>query len=474
MKLPRNEPLALLPSALSAEYDSPTVATGSNEPKVDSSGLAVVTVRGELVHHPHPYCDSYDVIKARVAQALSRPATRAVLLSIDSPGGQVSGCFDTVREIRALAQAANKPIYAYVDGTTASAAYALACAAQRIYVPETGLVGSIGVLEPVVDVTKLDQSSGVHITVVSSGARKTDGNPHVGISPESLASIQAHVDSLADRFFALVGEYRNLPPDQVKAQEAGLFIGQWAVAAGLADEVATEDQVVALISSGKALATTSAISTGNKPMTLAEIKEALKAKAEDEDGDESEKDEARKMLAALEPEKDEEAPKDEPKKDEEKKDEAKDSVASTEVQAMMARLQVLESERTARIETEQRASAMASRPDLVPEVQAWLATQPLAVVQSAVKTLPKGSVNVAHPAADAHASVRPTLATGHATSAIPSAGPDGQRLPDVDAIFGVKVQASAPVAMVGNVQQLSLVDPARAREALSALKAQAK
>ena len=67
----------------------------------ERDGVAVIGVRGPLMHHDDDFCESYDQIKRRVSAALASTC-RAVVLAIDSPGGLVSGCFDTAAELRAL------------------------------------------------------------------------------------------------------------------------------------------------------------------------------------------------------------------------------------------------------------------------------------------------------------------------------------------------------------------------------------
>ncbi|TOL42864.1 serine peptidase, partial [Vibrio parahaemolyticus] len=67
-----------------------------------------------------------------------------ICLDIDSPGGEVAGCFDLVDLIYELR--GKKPIYAILSENAYSAAYAIASAADKIYVPRTGGVGSVGVI----------------------------------------------------------------------------------------------------------------------------------------------------------------------------------------------------------------------------------------------------------------------------------------------------------------------------------------
>lgn len=239
--------LAIRPDALAYEHDEPKKA-----PFEMRDGVAVVRIDGPLSHHAGWWCDSYDEIKCRVADALaSRPTS--VMLVIDSPGGEVSGCFETARELRAMAEAARVPLVTYVDGMAASAGYALACCGSTIYTPQTAIVGSIGVISGLVDMTEALTSWGIRVRLVTSGERKADGHPYQAISDGAVAALQSMVDTLAGIFFQWVAEARSsagITVESIRAMQAGVVLGADAKRAGLADEVvATLDEAIALVAS---------------------------------------------------------------------------------------------------------------------------------------------------------------------------------------------------------------------------------
>jgi capsid assembly protease len=204
--------------------------------------IAIVNVRGPLMHHACPDFDSYDAIKERVAKALASPA-RAVVLRIDSPGGLVSGCFDAAVELRRMADRTGKHLIAYAEQAT-SASYALACSCSKIYASAAGSVGSIGVIDTVLDVTALDQAQGVRLAIVTSGARKADSNPHTPLSDAKLAATQASVDAVAQLFFELVSDARGIDVQAVQALEAASFPGVVAATRGLVDQIATIEEAL--------------------------------------------------------------------------------------------------------------------------------------------------------------------------------------------------------------------------------------
>jgi capsid assembly protease len=237
--------LALNPSAffdLFVEVDSPT-----NE---SIEGAEVVCIRGPLEHHDDWWCDSYESILDRVNAAIESTA-QTVILKIDSPGGELYGCFDAARTIRKRCAAAGKKLVAYVEGSACSAAYALACAAETIYTSSTAHTGSIGILITRVDVTARDQAMGARYALVASGKRKVDGNPHAVLTDSELGAMQGQCNALAELFFELVASLRNgLDVDAIRALEADIFHGAAAVEVGLADGVASFDEMLAAIANG--------------------------------------------------------------------------------------------------------------------------------------------------------------------------------------------------------------------------------
>lgn len=209
---------------------------------VTPSGIAVVPVFGTLVNRTFGLSalsglTSYQRLSADLARAAADPAVRGLLLDVDSNGGEAGGVFDLADQVAGLRGI--KPVFAVANEACFSAAYALACGAERLYVTQTGGVGSIGVIALHRDQSGADAQAGLHYEYLSAGARKTDGNPHEPLSDSARAALQAEVDRLYGLFTAHVARCRGLTDAQVRGQEAGLTFGPDAVAAGLADRVGT-------------------------------------------------------------------------------------------------------------------------------------------------------------------------------------------------------------------------------------------
>jgi signal peptide peptidase SppA len=205
-------------------------------------GIAVIEISGVLIHRGGWIGESsgqtsYEGIAAQIEAAASDPLVRGVALEIDSFGGEVAGVFDLADRIRALRQ--NKPVWAFVAEHAFSAGYALASQADRIILPRTGALGSIGVVVLHADMSgQLDQD-GVRVTLIHSGRHKVDGNPYQPLPDPVRDDIQLEIDVLRFLFAETVaaGRAGRLSQEAALATEAATFRGADAVAAGLADEV---------------------------------------------------------------------------------------------------------------------------------------------------------------------------------------------------------------------------------------------
>ena len=205
-------------------------------------GIAVIEISGVLVYRgawigQSSGQTSYEGIAAQITAAASDPAVRGIALEIDSFGGEVAGVFDLADAIRTAR--ASKPVWAFVAEHAFSAGYALASQADRIILPRTGAVGSIGVVVMHADLSGQLSDAGVTVTLIHSGAHKVDGNPYAPLPDPVRARIQGEIDAIRKLFAETVaaGRGRRLTAEAALATEAECFRGAEAVAVGLADEV---------------------------------------------------------------------------------------------------------------------------------------------------------------------------------------------------------------------------------------------
>ncbi|NKE43570.1 S49 family peptidase [Roseomonas frigidaquae] len=216
------------------------------------SGIAVIQVEGMLVQktgtlRPYSGMTGYDGIRANYLTALADKQARAIVLDLNSGGGEVSGCFDLVDTIHATR--GDKPVWAICGDHAYSAAYALASACDRVTVPRTGGTGSVGVITMLVDYSRAIAEAGLAVHFVHYGDRKAlEGRQaYQGVKKDLLARLQADVDAMGDLFVETIARNRSLSVASVRAQQADHYLGAAGVAAGLADSVMAPDEAFAAL-----------------------------------------------------------------------------------------------------------------------------------------------------------------------------------------------------------------------------------
>lgn len=205
-------------------------------------GVAIIPITGTLVTRAIGLqamsgMTSYHTVQTMIEDALTHPAVNSLLLDIDSPGGEAAGCFDLSDFI--YNARGTKPIVAIANSLAASAAYAIASAADQLLVTRLSSVGSIGVITAHIDQSQYDAQEGFKYTLVYAGAHKADLSPHAPLSADAKDELQARVDQVHTLFIETVARNRGITAEKVRSTEARVFMGEEAVSQGLADGIST-------------------------------------------------------------------------------------------------------------------------------------------------------------------------------------------------------------------------------------------
>lgn len=227
-----------------SDFTRPGVVADKGYDMVGDTPIAQIGVQGTLVQklgtlRPYSGMTGYDGLRQSFLTAHADPAVEAIVLNVDSPGGEVAGCFDLVDTIHA--HRGDKPIWSILTESAHSAAYAVASATDRIIVPRTGGTGSIGVITMHVDWSKALTDAGLAVTFITYGDRKTDFHPEIPLSPEALADAQKDINTMGELFVSTVARNRNLSADAVRATQAACYMGEEGMRVGLADAVMAPD-----------------------------------------------------------------------------------------------------------------------------------------------------------------------------------------------------------------------------------------
>ena len=207
-------------------------------------GVALVQIEGPLSRCAGWWSMGYDEILEAHDEAF-RSDARTVLQVIHSPGGYISALDETATEIEAMARKYGKPLHALAADAAYSAAFRLACSASKRWVTRAGGVGSIGVIVTRADWSKFNETMGIRFEKIASGEYKTDGDPDVPITKDEIARLREPVMYHAGLFFDAASRATGLSSEDVRAQQAALYLGPMAVEAKLTDGVSTLAECVA-------------------------------------------------------------------------------------------------------------------------------------------------------------------------------------------------------------------------------------
>jgi len=192
--------------------------------------------------------------------------------------------------LAAKIRAASKPVYASVNEAAFSSAYLLASAAQKVFAPEPGMLGSVGVRMLHVDQSQADAKRGYVYTPIFAGSRKNDMNSHAPLASEALASAQRKIDHIYAMFVDAVAGHRGLHADAVRKTEADVFHAGYAVQLGLADGVAGFDETVRMMTEAAHAA----------PLATFAVRESAQLKQETLMNQEAKKEDAAPIVASAE------------------------------------------------------------------------------------------------------------------------------------------------------------------------------
>ena len=202
-------------------------------------GIGVVTIEGPILRKPDLFARIFfgatgsEDIGAALREAAGRDDIKAVFLHIDSPGGTVAGTPELADAVAALDK--KKPVYAFSSGLMCSAAYWVASQARAIYATPSAQVGSIGVVQAVVDNSAALDKAGIKVEVFSVGKYKAMGAPGKPLTDDQRELISSNLAEIAGEFHAAVlAKGRAIPAG---AMEGQTFSGKQAQRHNLAGMV---------------------------------------------------------------------------------------------------------------------------------------------------------------------------------------------------------------------------------------------
>jgi len=185
-------------------------------PRLVPDRIALITMRG-LISGSIPGNVSESMVedmRLALEQARDDSHVKAIVLEIDSPGGEVTAAdqiYNAVTKARA-----RKPVVIYMDSLAASGGYYVACGGKYLMANETTITGSIGVIIQTLNYEQLFNKIGLASVVFKSGKFKDILNGARPMTPEEKELIQSFVMQTYDKFLGVVSKERSLPADMLR------------------------------------------------------------------------------------------------------------------------------------------------------------------------------------------------------------------------------------------------------------------
>jgi hypothetical protein len=226
-------------------------AKANSKPEVEQTAagnIAMIYVEGVLTKKGASLSaqSSTILIRQAVRDAIADDTKTGIVLVFDSPGGAIFGTHELAEDI--AAGNLIKPIYAYVDGVCASAAYWIASQCREIWAGPNSVVGSVGVYTVVVDSSAQAIMAGVKVNLIASGEYKGAGQPGTEVSDNHVAAIHAEILPIFNNFKEAIAIGRKLDPATVDGLADGrCWVGEQGVSVGLVDVIAPLETLLGAI-----------------------------------------------------------------------------------------------------------------------------------------------------------------------------------------------------------------------------------
>lgn len=230
----------------------PTRSSGIEYIKGARGNVAVIKATGSLMKQTSSMGGTSTIqLRRDIRAAANDKDVSAILLAVDSPGGTVAGTSDLAADV-ATART-RKPVWAHIDDLGASAAYWVASQADAIFANSpTALIGSIGTIMTVYDLSKNAEKEGVKAMVFATGPLKGAGTPGTEITDDQAAYFQAMVDESQTYFDDAVMRGRGLSSSELaNVKTGGVFSAVKAKELRLIDGIRSLDDTIEAIAKAK-------------------------------------------------------------------------------------------------------------------------------------------------------------------------------------------------------------------------------
>ncbi|MGB9201461.1 signal peptide peptidase SppA [Methanobacterium sp.] len=223
------------------------VSTLNSAPNGDT--VAVIPLQGEIGYGSTNSSDSVvtpDMIQNSISQAESDSSVSSIVIDVNSPGGSPVASEEIMNTIKS----SKKPVVVWISDVGASGAYLASSSADKIIASPSSMVGSIGVIMQITDLSKYYQENGINISSIKAGQYKDMGADYQPLTTTERNMLQGMVNQDYDHFIDIVSTNRNLSKNYTESIAQGkIYTGTQAKKLKLVDE--TGGKTVALDEAAK-------------------------------------------------------------------------------------------------------------------------------------------------------------------------------------------------------------------------------
>ena len=219
---------------------------------IELNRVAVIDVQGTIASSSHtsPLAwggTSVADVKERLDRAAADWGVRAVVLRINSPGGDVTGSDLIYQQVMAFRRETGIPVVACLMNVAASGGYYAACAADRIVACPTCVTGSVGVILRMYEAEELLRKVGVRAVSIKTGPKKDIGSFARRMTAEERDVLQGITQHLFDRFIQVIRERRPaVDEERLRTLRDGRIVtAAQALELGMVDELGYLEDAVA-------------------------------------------------------------------------------------------------------------------------------------------------------------------------------------------------------------------------------------
>ncbi|MDG6778608.1 signal peptide peptidase SppA [Thiomicrorhabdus sp. zzn3] len=228
---------------LGPDYGKPFKEQVVSETPGAQAKVLLIEVRGKINDQPDSGLFSkapslLDSVLMQLKKAEEDEQIKAVVLKLNTPGGGVTASDILYHELLAFKKRSAKTLYVQMMDVAASGGYYLAMAADHIQAHPSTVTGSVGVISVTADLSGTMEKIGVGVNVYKTGVSKDMGSPFRPANERDRQLFQNLVDEMAQRFYQLVQQHRQLDNQTMKAvQSARIYTGMAAKEIGLVDSL---------------------------------------------------------------------------------------------------------------------------------------------------------------------------------------------------------------------------------------------